>query len=123
MRILVLDDEQVRHDEFARRWATYERVHVKTVGEAIEALEGGKFDVATLDHDLEDFVCLPYPVELTGLDVARYIARMPPEKRPNQVVVHSWNPVGAANMVNALQDGGIHAVRVPFQKESGDGDA
>lgn len=53
-RILFLDDQPIRHKEFARRFANAERVHVETFEEFEKALQGPRFDVMFLDHDLND---------------------------------------------------------------------
>jgi CheY-like chemotaxis protein len=118
---LVLDDSPARHSAFARIYAEAERVHVRSVREACEALDGRFFDVVTLDHDLGDFdgaekIDNGYggTVELTGQDVARHIARMAPWRQPGTVVVHSWNPDGMRAMRAILRDGGVVAICQPF---------
>ena len=125
MRILFLDDDKVRHDAFAKQFAHDDRVHVTNYADFEIALAGDKFDGIFLDHDLNDFgrnsvisdggmYGSHYDYELTGVDAARLIVRLPAEKIPGTVVVHSWNPGGADNIANILRDAGINVARAPF---------
>lgn len=116
MRILVLDDDDVRHERFKDYFRGHEVSHVYTVDGAITALIGDPvFDFAFLDHDLNDYHHKSLhndggygKVELNGVDVASFIARiLDVEKRPREVVVHSWNPAGARSMINILRDASI----------------
>lgn len=119
MKILILDDEQVRHDYFKKIFSAQpeaQLTHVTTVAEAIDELEkNSPFDLVHLDHDLQDTDYMPYPVERTGADVAHFITRfMAKELHPARVVVHSVNSVGGPNIRNILQDAGIPVVWAPF---------
>lgn len=119
MRILILDDMDVRHSGFAKVFADLDRTHVYFFSDTIDALNTkGPFDVVYLDHDLGDFRVAEkneYDRPYTGHDVALYIARvLDPDKRPGRVVVHSWNPDGARAMRQVLQDAGIPAVCLPY---------
>lgn len=68
---------------------------VKSARECIAWLDHeGPFSVVSLDHDLEDE---GYAEQVGGLAVVRWLTAHP-MKRPPQVLVHSMNPVGAANM-------------------------
>lgn len=121
MKILVLDDNEQRHESFAQRFSRdCDVTHVRTVTEALEALRDKSYDLVYLDHDLEDYQqsgMYGSSVELTGLDVARFIARMPEVvgQPPTRVVVHSWNPAGARAMVSTLREAGIPTTYEPFQ--------
>ena len=121
-RILILDDDGVRHAAFAARYADADRVHVRSVAEALAALhgDGPRFGLATLDHDLGEWIkgCYGERIECTGLDVAVAIARMDEERRPARVIVHSWNPPGALRMLDYLRDAGVPCVYEPFAAES-----
>lgn len=119
MRILFLDDDQERHDAFRKRMpAPLEIVSVYTVAQAKESLDrNNPFLEAHLDHDLADYGprdMYGYRDEYTGQHVAHYIARMPAEKRPNLVRIHSWNPDGARAMHEILQGAGVRVFRRPF---------
>jgi hypothetical protein len=128
MRLLILDDDPSRHAHFAKKFAEHERVHCFTFDEfERELLYGERFHATLLDHDLADFGtpsviegCSVYgsqeSQELTGTDAALLMAnRLLPEKRPDQVVIHSWNIPGAARMAAILRDAGFENVVVqPF---------
>ncbi len=108
MRILVLDDEKVRHDTFASRLAGHDVTHVWSAKAAAKALDRERFDLVFLDHDLGESAG-------NGQQVADYIARrLDPEKRSGRVIVHSWNVVRAPLMVATLCGAGIPARHVIF---------
>lgn len=109
-RVLILDDDQERHDSFDKMLPTTSRTHAYTARQAISAMEESPaFDVVFLDHDL------PRSAELlnvadpgTGLDVATYIAKkLSPAKRPGLVWIHSWNADGRLKMARILRAAGI----------------
>lgn len=121
MRILVLDDDEQRHEIFAKRLRGNEVKHVFTSSQAIEALQNAflaPFDLAYLDHDLGEKINDPYPREVTGDDVARWmVMELPIERRPKQIIIHSWNPDGARRMANRLYEAGFHVRREEFTGE------
>lgn len=113
VRVLVVDDQEVRHEGFRKQLIGAELWHVYNVAEAIEALDVAvPFDVAFLDHDLKGIKVVG--LEETGQEVCRYIARMSPALRPMRIVIHSWNNHGAAAMAGILQDASIPCERIPF---------
>lgn len=117
MRILILDDDKIRHNRFDKFFADRcgdEVVHVHNVEEATQALLVERFDLVHLDHDLEDFIYVPYKMERTGMDVAKFIVDLPENLRPHRVVVHSWNVAAAPRMVAVLRDAGIPAAWFQF---------
>lgn len=132
-KVLVLDDDDIRHEWFKEYFKDFEAQHVYTVDGAITALIADpQYDFVFLDHDLNDnhkyrsvkkidgdnipdYVG-PCTVELTGVDVAIFIARiLEPGKRPKEVVVHSWNPPGAERMIQTLRDAGIKTHKWEFR--------
>lgn len=123
VRILFLDDAQIRHDVFAREHGADDVVHAFTASEAVRALEeNDRFDVVHLDHDLEaehylELSCGEREVAAagdppfdpgTGMDVVERIVAMTPGRRPCRVVVHSHNPIGT-RMVALLKEAGVRA--------------
>lgn len=122
MRILVLDDDDERHEKFKHHLQGHNVEHVFTVDGIITVLLAEpNFDVVFLDHDLNDnwkYKSVSHidgdnipgyigkcRVELNGVDVASFIAKiLPKEKRPKAVVVHSWNPEGAEKMLEVLRE-------------------
>jgi len=113
--MLFLDDEQWRHDGQRVMVTDYVIDSVYTAKQAIEALKATKYDVVSLDHDLqEDHYREDQPFGTdTGLEVAKWIAENP--TCCDLVIVHSLNSVGGDRMMAALRDGGIPAIREPFR--------
>ncbi len=116
--VLVLDDDLRRHEHITQTLIGFDLVHVFTARAAIEALANrDRFYLALLDHDLTFLQSAgKQDLEMSGTDVAHYISVMPIDKRPEKVVIHSWNPVGAKRMENILKDAGVYVVRMPFSK-------
>jgi len=73
---------------------------VKTADEAIQALATGKYDVASLDHDLSEAATMgcASPKEKTGYTVVCWLEEHPHFWPEDGVYVHSMNPVGATKM-------------------------
>lgn len=111
MRILFLDDDEMRHDKFGSESVSHDITHVRTVEQAIKAFEKEPFDLICLDHDLGGMHYVPSEDPTTGYHVAAHIAA----KGTNaEVIVHSYNVIGAQRMVNKLKDAGIAARHLPF---------
>jgi CheY-like chemotaxis protein len=109
MKILFLDDDETRHTYAQKALIGHDARFVRTAKAAIEALTAEQYDVAMLDHDLGGLHYTPSD-GTSGYAVARAIADgacVPPKF----VVVHSYNPAGAHNMLRALT--GL-AVWAPF---------
>lgn len=107
MRVLILDDESVRLDAYAERYKGH-IVHCATnAQEAVDLLGTWHYDIVQLDHDLGSGC-------ETGERVAQYLASMDAH-RPELVVVHSHNPVGAKRMLDVLRDAGVNTLREPFK--------
>ncbi len=120
IRILFLDDDVDRHEFMALNAKEDEvtLVPVWNYEQCIKALqEEERFHEIHLDHDLGD-VHYPedgIPYELTGTEVAKWMAdNLPPEKKPDTVVIHSYNPSGAARMVEILRRAEFFVIRQPF---------
>jgi Response regulator receiver domain. len=93
MRILVLDDSKERLQAFQRKLIGHNVVTIMTASEAIQELENSFFDYVFLDHDLSDQQMVPSGPG-TGYEVAQWLAEHV-EKQPLNIVIHSFNPVGA----------------------------
>lgn len=118
MRILFLDDDAERHKRLSRDAIGHDVTHVWSVFGARKALEAGpRFDIAFLDHDLGGRQ-LVAPGEDTGYAVAQTIAAMLEDRRPREVILHSFNPVGTVAMERILRDAGVLVRRAPFGAES-----
>ncbi len=106
MNILILEDNDERI-----KWFESEIPHtlniVKTAVEAIELLKTNVYDIIFLDHDLGNQAYVPSGPG-TGYEVAEFITGM--ENCTAQIIIHSWNSVGAENIQKLLPS----AKRLPF---------
>ncbi len=123
MRILILDDDEIRHKHFAKHYADHYVKHVYSHTAAVVALMNDeRYDLVHLDHDLNDFVDYDpaFPgqghIEFTGMDTAVFITnRLGYDNQPSKIIIHSWNPAGAQRMLQHLQHEGIQeSVYEPF---------
>jgi CheY-like chemotaxis protein len=110
MKILILDDDQTRHDGFKKNLIGFDLEHTYTSKECIEKLKNNTYNMVLLDHDLGGQVFVDSG-ENTGWEVSEWLSKNP-DKKPKHIIVHSWNPVGANNMKNVL----ITALCIPFGK-------
>jgi CheY-like chemotaxis protein len=125
MLILFLDDQNDRHT-LAEKYLTtagHKVLHTYTPDEAIEVLLSSKnrIGLALLDHDLgiivKDDESIFGKKEISGLDFVKSMIKLPKDKLPARVVVHSYNNDGAKNMLNLLTPLGIHSIHTPFSGE------
>ena len=100
MKILILDDNENRHKEFNKRLIGHIVKNVYTVKETIKYLEEEKWDFVFLDHDLGGNI-YQSSVPSTGYEVAEWLHNHT-DRQPEQIIIHSYNPVGARNMKNLL---------------------
>lgn len=108
MKILILDDREIRHEYFKKLYIQHDLTHVYTSKECIDQLNINKFDVVFLDHDLGGTDNFEESGDNTGYEVAKWL-RKNEGKQPNQIILHSFNPVGRKNMKSLLP----HAVESP----------
>lgn len=107
-RMLFLDDEDWRHRLADERYGQrFDVFHCRTVAQVRASLHHDKFDVVSLDHDLAE--------RLTGMHAVEALCEMPQFKRPDTVVVHSWNVSAADMMVFKLERNGFRVVRKMFR--------
>ena len=123
MRILVVDDDQSRHDFFRKAYNGMDDIIVQSYDYDNALLELSStptsFDLMFLDHDLslDTIMCDPHNTyEKTGSDIAKFIAR---EINPSdcvglEIYCHSMNPYGRVNMVNILSKAGFSAIDAAF---------
>lgn len=132
MKFLFVDDskERQRHFSFWMNENHPEHDYAQTFNgkDSIAAVQNDTYDVMYLDHDLSletqhhlnshDSIYRSYEDwqssqdrEITGLDVVQEILKLPKERRPKTVVVHSWNPEGSDRMMSLLRDSEIRSVR------------
>ena len=116
LNILVLEDDDERillfHKTFSTipmcRGAHYS--YTKTRDEFYRALNGERFDVAFLDHDLGD------NVDFNGTLATKAIIATPEFLRPRYIVIHSMNHIAAEEMHAKFNDVGIVSELVPFSE-------
>lgn len=113
MRILILDDDEIRHNEFAKVLDEHEVLHAYTAGVAIKWMTEQQFDLILLDHDLGEYT--EDGEEITGMAAAQFLAlHLPFEQRPLMVIVHSWNLSRAVAMVETLRKAGLNVQKSEF---------
>jgi len=98
-RILIIDDQDWRHDGFRTAYKDkgHELHHVWNYHQAIKMLSKQNYDVVWLDHDLGE--------NRTGLDIARFLSKV--DTKPSLVICHSANYTGSRDIVFTCKDLGI----------------
>jgi len=107
MKILLLEDDPNRVEEFQRRVEEFsernhvqcELVHVETAKDCIHKLETDKFKLVLLDHDLGGQVYVDTNNTNTGSEVARWMNKNPDKIKGVSIITHTFNPAGAKNIV------------------------
>ena len=107
-KILILEDDPVRHSAFRKNFWSCELTIVVTAQEAIKDLTENKYDILFLDHDLGGTTFAPSD-ENSGYGVAKFLEQNPKYK-PNLIILHSLNPQGRTAMNMALPE----AIQKPF---------
>ena len=118
MIILFIDDEEYRH-ELATNYLSlaHTLLHAYNYDEAMDIFKNRTdIDLAMFDHDLGDYVQGNYGMDdrngsilagqlLNTLDETHY---------PKRVIVHSFNPEGAKNIVSKFKSANIPVERMEF---------
>ena len=103
MKILILDDDKSRHEQFSKNFKQHELTHVYHVQDAIKRLSTRIYDAVFLDHDLGGMSDVESGgKEPTGYDVALWLSQNI-DHCPDQIYIHSMNPVGAQNIKKLLR--------------------
>jgi CheY-like chemotaxis protein len=119
LRVLLLDDDERRHDWFVRRFADDQLDIAVEPSAAIELLAANPYDAIFLDHDLlPEHYRAPEPTdeERTGYAVAAWLAARPDVQPATTIIVHTRNASGALKMVRAMRDAGRRAEYVPWTR-------
>ncbi len=121
--ILFLDDDHNRAALAYQRWPK-EKVNktmwVETAADTIEVLSGytDSFEEIHLDHDLGGEHFVDTRREDTGMEVIRYLERIPGVElkkfESTKFTVHSWNLYAGKQMTERLQRLGLDAIYKPF---------
>lgn len=135
MIILIVDDQQIRHDYVENILGKSHTVlHAFGFDDAIEAFKGcqEKIDLLLLDHDIYDFVdergnkvvidkmitTLAGTRERTGKTVLEYVVNNLPEKKwPTRIIIHSHNVYGGENIASVCKERGIPSENRRFHIE------
>jgi len=121
MRILILDDERVRHEHFSEVYRDHDVVHVETYSQFVHELErGSPWDLIHLDHDLgpgDSYLDGWGDMQFfTGLHAAIRVCELHDHQLPIEVIVHSVNPLGAQYMMDDLRSRRIQVKWQPYTK-------
>jgi CheY-like chemotaxis protein len=117
MRILVLDDEDVRHRFYRALYDGNDLTHVHTYHQFLDELtKGSPWDLIHLDHDLGDIHVTEDGTlqEYTGRHASLRICELDDALLPKSVVVHSFNTEGAKVMKSNLMLRGVSVEWKPF---------
>lgn len=101
MKILILDDDFIRHEHFSKKFSESILKHVYNSEMCIEALKNEDWDVVFLDHDLGGKIYVNSNEENTGYQVAKWLSNHK-DRIPNKIFIHSYNSVGSKNMKSLL---------------------
>lgn len=107
MRILFLDDDANRARQVRPlTQPSWDFVWAATAADALKELDGPRFDLVCLDHDLapEHYAGKSEDWSLTGRVVANKIAEMPEDVTPRFVLAHSMNEAGRFSMVATVTE-------------------
>jgi len=117
LRVLLLDDDELRHEWFARRFANDQLDIAIEPNAAIELLCTHAYDAIFLDHDLlpEHYRTIePTDEERTGYAVAVWLAARTNVQSAATIIVHTRNADGALKMVQTMRAAGRRAEYVPW---------
>ncbi len=113
MKILFLDDDQERHEKAINNafpsdfWS-----HVFCADSCIKELQNKKWDLVSLDHDLNGKPFDSPGNKNSGSEVVRWIIENKPDVE--SFIVHSYNHIEAPKMVSQLRKAGYVANYEPF---------
>ena len=102
MKILILDDDHLRLNQFKRNLIGNNVTNVTTVHDTIKLLKEKLWDIVFLDHDLGGQIYVPSGPG-TGFEVAEWL-RDNPERKPKKIVIHSFCEYGRNNMNKVLPE-------------------
>ena len=102
MNVLILEDSKERIPIFNKVLKDDIPVVVETAKHAIDLLKNKDWDLLFLDHDLggQSYV---KSGENTGWEVAKWLEEHP-DRKPNNIIIHSLNTVGQKNMKDCLPE-------------------
>ena len=112
MNMLILEDDNGRIDQFRKNLIGHKVITTDQAHECIDLLKEHEWDILFLDHDLGGEAFVNSDNKNTGAEVARFLNEHPKYK-PEIVIVHSLNPVGAKLMTDLITG----SRRIPYAWE------
>jgi hypothetical protein len=106
MQNVLLEDDPKRIEWF--RTVFPDIVVTQTPEECLWALDNDT-DILFLDHDLLGRQFVPSDDPFTGMELVRRLLELPQKPRIREIIIHSCNPSGVANMMGGLY--GLYKVR------------
>jgi CheY-like chemotaxis protein len=104
-RILVVEDDIQRIHWFRENLPADAEVHyIDIATRGVEFVNRNKYDMIFLDHDLGNIKGM----DNTGYTVAKALSKT--GNTSTEVVIHSWNPIGARQMAECLRSNGFNKV-------------
>ena len=102
MKIFILEDDPERVKFFNHNLIGKEVFHFDNVDDSIAFLDEhlDEMEYLFLDHDLGGEQLVNSSVYNTGFTLAKYLSKK--DMMFHKIIVHSLNPVGAANMAHLL---------------------
>jgi hypothetical protein len=114
MKILFFDNDEERHIKFkAEVKDKHDIDYAYSVSEALDFISSNEYHLIYLDHDMIPGV-FQKPGSDTGYVVAEAITKLPVDKRPLGVIIHSYNIKATQIMYDLLNEANIKAVKRIF---------
>ena len=115
MKVFILEDDYKRVVHFNRVLRGMDVVHRDNVTEAKQYfLNGGTADILLLDHDLGGMQMVDSSEENTGYQFVKWLVEN--SYKFDQIIIHSYNPIGSLNMAEAAIPIASHVDRIPFSQ-------
>ena len=106
MKVFVLEDDPNRVEWMKKNFSPkLEWDLTDQADEAVAILKKEKYDLIFLDHDLGGEQMVDSSVYNTGYTVAKKIHET--KNKDTIVIVHSYNPDGAKNMIDVMKDNDV----------------
>ena len=106
LRILIVDDDSIRHDQFIKNNPDCQIDSAYTVSDAMALFDQGNYDMVSLDHDLGP-----------DSDIMPFVKHMRDNLKSSDnymLMVHSANPVGAANILSYFSRTGVICNKIHY---------
>jgi len=116
MNIFILEDSEHRIKKFKKKYKDCELTIFNNAFEAYEHLCNNEFDydIMLLDHDLDHKIFCSKRYYNTGLKFLHKSYRIIKQAECLKgIIIHSWNPIGAYRMKDALRKSGKKVVWKP----------